>query len=51
MASITAKLTSFAQSPQARLLIDKARQAATNPANREKVAGLLAKLGPRTKPR
>jgi hypothetical protein len=51
MASIAAKLTSFAQSPQARQLIDKARDMATKPENREKVANLMARLGPKTKPR
>ena len=51
MASIAAKLTSFAQSPQARQLIDKAREMATKPENREKVASLIAKIDPKTKPR
>ena len=49
MASIAAKLASFAQSPQARQLIDKAREVSTKPENREKVANLMAKFGSRTK--
>ena len=51
MASIAAKLTGFAQSPQARQLIDKAREIATKPENRQKVANLMAKFGAKTKPR
>lgn len=43
--SLFSKVTRFASSPQGRALVDKAKQAAQDPKNREKIEQIRSKRG------
>ena len=44
MAGLLGKVAKFAQSPQGQRAIAKAKQAASDPKNKEKISGLVAKV-------
>ena len=49
MASLMGKLARFAQSPQGRKLAEKAKQAASDPKNKQKIEGYRKKFANRSR--
>ncbi|CAO5176050.1 conserved hypothetical protein [Frankia sp. AiPs1] len=49
MASITTKINDFLHSPKTREMVDKAKTAATNPENRQKIKQMQEKIASRTR--